>query len=167
MKRYIKFNELEWAIFDHRYNLIDDALGECLESSIAGDPDYAHWPKDWRGAMSISEHFYNTKTKKTKSRVPLSWGNKKPWGNWVVRMDVTNLNEIDRWVIDDSVDGSTLFADHDEFVAEYRDWVDSGKPVGGDGRFNFRWSPKEFRQAARSIERKLKRVGSDVKFDGV
>jgi len=162
-KRYIKFNECEWSIFDHRYNLLDDALGECLEQTTEGDPDYAHWPKDWKGAMTISEDFYNIKTKKVKKNIPSYW-NEKRWKNWVVRMDVTEINEIDKWIMDDCVDGNTFFANIEEYGWAYRQWLDQGKPEDENRSFVFTWSPKELKQAGRSIVRKFKRVGIKTRF---
>ena len=167
LKKYIKFNCLEWVIFDHRWSLLDDCIAECLDNDIKYNIDYKEWPKNWQDEITVSEEFYNVKTKKTKKYIPSGWGwgkRDKPWKNWIVRMDVTDLNKIDKYIISDAVYGTTWFADREEFVFGYHEWVKAGKPKDSDDAYLFRYTPGEHIRAARSIERKFKRIGIDTRF---
>ena len=53
LKKYIKFNCLEWVIFDHRWSLLDDCIAECLDNDIKYNIDYKEWPKNWQDEIIL------------------------------------------------------------------------------------------------------------------
>ncbi len=164
MSRHITFNRLEWIIFDHRYSLLDDCILECVQTSVADNPDnFCGWPKNWKGAITFNPLFYNRVTKKTSDYIPVT----EKWNrNHVVRVDVSNINDIDRFILEDVVDGSTWFNEFFDYKEDYKHWKETGETgYYYDPKVHGEYgTPSEQLKAARSIEGKLKSLGVVVRF---
>jgi len=163
-RKYLTFNRIEWNIFDHRYTLLEDCIFGIIESSIDSDPEgFGKWPKNWKDTIHLGGELYNKVTKKS-STIPQRL---EKWNrNHVARLDVTDLSEAEEFVLEDVVDGNTWFDAFEDHKADYNHW----KETGETGYYydpevhGLYGTPSEQLKAARSIERKLRTLGIDVRF---
>jgi len=167
-RKYLTFNRIEWNIFDHRYSLLDDCIYDIIESSIECDPEgFGQWPKNWKDTIALGGELYNKVTKKS-STIPQRL---EKWNrNHVARIDVTDLSEAEKFVLQDVVDGNTWFDAFEDYKADYNHWMKAGESgyyydpkVHGQNAKKY-GTPSEQLKAARSIERKLRNLGIDVRF---
>tara|TARA_Y100001963_G_scaffold144489_1_gene216672 strand:+ start:258 stop:725 length:468 start_codon:yes stop_codon:yes gene_type:complete len=152
MTKYLTFNHLEWKIFDHRWSLLHDCIVDCLTETF-GD-----WPEDWEDQLTLIGKKFNKVTKKE------SFCTSKLNRNEVVRFDITNLNLYDKEVLEDVVSGNTWFADYEEIKWGFNEWKKTGDTIWYDPSTYGKETPSDHLKAGRSIERKLKKLGIEVKF---
>ena len=127
----IKLTDSEWAILEHRLD-IHDCIAECYADTMLADAE-----REGR-QMTAEQH------KAAHDLADEAGGNLNSEIRGTRQIDTDKLTDLDKWILAECLEGSTLFGNMDDAVRNGK--LTKGKALA-------------LRKAGRSLERKFNEAG--------